>query len=270
MTDHATLDLVLSAPVNLRDLGGIPVAGGVIRDGFAIRTDDLAVVTAEVAAELVDAGLRSVIDLRSKDEVAMTGRGPLAAHGDVAYHHIPFLGDIGQAMGDTPLTQASFGEMYVRMFDRAAPQIVSALAIIAHSPGATAFHCAAGQDRTGVLAASLLLALGADHEDIVADYARTGENSAAIQERIRPVVGVLMARLGVDLDRFAQAAQRTEFSEAPMRALLETLVERHADPLAPLREAGLNDALIGRLRERATAPAATAAGSGAAGSGAAA
>jgi protein-tyrosine phosphatase len=248
-----TLDLVLSAPVNLRDLGGIAVDGGVIRDGFAIRTDDLSVVTAEVAAGLVDRGLRSVIDLRSMDEVAMTGRGPLAGHAEVAYHHIPFLGSIGQAMGDTPPTQATFGEMYVRMVDRAAPQIVSALAIIAHSPGTTAFHCAAGQDRTGVLAAALLLALGAEHEDIVADYARTGENSAAIQERIRPVVGVLMTRLGFDLDRFAQAAQRTEFSDAPMRALLATLTERHGDPLAPLREAGLTEGLIRRLRERAIA-----------------
>ncbi|MDF2506563.1 MAG: transcriptional regulator, partial [Microbacterium sp.] len=46
-------DLVLSAPVNLRDLGGIAIDGGVLREGLAIRTDDLAYVTEQVADELV-------------------------------------------------------------------------------------------------------------------------------------------------------------------------------------------------------------------------
>ncbi|EED6225659.1 tyrosine-protein phosphatase, partial [Salmonella enterica subsp. enterica serovar Haifa] len=57
--------LVLSAPVNLRDLGGIPIDGGLLRDGLAIRTDDLAYVTEEVAGQLVDGGLTAIIDLRS-------------------------------------------------------------------------------------------------------------------------------------------------------------------------------------------------------------
>lgn len=72
------------------------------------------------------------------------------------------------------------GYAYADMVDRSAAEIVTALGIIAHAPGATAFHCAAGRDRTGVLAAMLLLALGASDEDIVADYARTDENLAAI------------------------------------------------------------------------------------------
>ena len=32
----ADIDLVLSAPVNLRDLGGIPIDGGVLREGLAL------------------------------------------------------------------------------------------------------------------------------------------------------------------------------------------------------------------------------------------
>lgn len=252
MTITSTIPgLELSAPVNLRDLAGIPIEGGVIQPGFAIRTDDLSYVTEEAAAQLVGQGLSAIIDLRSKDETVLTGRGPLA-NTAVTYHHLPFLSSIDEDVkpGGT-FNQAAFAQMYVRMFDRAAANIVSALGIMAHTPGASAFHCAAGQDRTGVLAASLLLALGASHEDIIADYVRTGENSSAIQARIRPVIGVLMARLGIDLDAMAQAAARTEFSDVPMRALLSGLAERHGDPLVPLRAAGLTDALIQRLRERA-------------------
>lgn len=38
------------------------------------------------------------------------------------------------------------------------------------SSGAVVFHCTAGKDRTGILAAILLLLLGARDEDILADY----------------------------------------------------------------------------------------------------
>ncbi|MFI2105290.1 tyrosine-protein phosphatase [Isoptericola sp. NPDC019693] len=257
--------LALSAPVNLRDLGGIAVDGGAVRPGFALRADDLAIVTPDAADALVDGGLRAVIDLRSADEVALTGRGPLGAQRSVTYHHVPLMADIGRATDDAAtlpdgtsatdlIDQRRFGRMYVRMYEDAAPQIVTALAIIAHAPGAVAFHCAAGQDRTGVLAASLLLALGAEQDDIVTDYARTGENSAAIMERIAPLMQPLMRRYGLDLDEAARAAVRAEFSPEPMRELFAALAERHGDPLAPLRAAGLTDGLIARLRERAVAP----------------
>lgn len=249
--------LALSAPVNLRDLGGIPVAEGTVRAGVAIRADDLSIVTAEVAADLVQGGLRAVIDLRSTDEVAFTGRGPIGARPEVTYHHVPFMATIGDAADAADpselLDQHRFGRMYLRMYEGAAGQIVTALAIIAHAPGAVAFHCAAGQDRTGVLAASLLLALGADTDDIVADYARTGENSAAIMQRIAPTMEPLMRRYGFELDAAARAATRAEFSPEPMRELFVALTERHGDPLAPLRDAGLTDGLIARLRERAIA-----------------
>ncbi|WP_369371268.1 tyrosine-protein phosphatase [Promicromonospora sp. Populi] len=254
MTGTAPMPLPLSAPVNLRDLGGIPVDGGVLRAGFALRADDLAIVTEEVAGDLVDGGLRAVIDLRSADEVGMTGRGPLGAQVAVSYHHVPLIVGIGPSDEGDPLDQTSYAPMYVRMYEGSAPQIVTALAIIAYAPGAVAFHCAAGQDRTGVLAAALLLALGADVDDIVSDYTRTGESSAAIMARISPMMAPLMARFGLDLEEAARAALGREFSPAPMRDLLGTLTERYVDPLTPLRAAGLSDDLVARLRERAMTP----------------
>jgi protein-tyrosine phosphatase len=41
------------------------------------------------------------------------------------------------------------------------------------------FHCTAGKDRTGILAAVVLGALGVGDDDIVADYMLTGETRAA-------------------------------------------------------------------------------------------
>lgn len=244
-----------SAPVNLRDLGGVRIAGGVLRHGFAIRADDLSYVTDEIAAQLVDDGLRSVIDLRSNIETAITGRGPLADHA-VTYHHVPLLTDITGALRSEDFVSGDYcgryAPMYVSMFERAAPLIVHALAVMATAPGAVAFHCAAGKDRTGVLAASLLLALGADDETIVADYGRTGPNVAAVMARARAVTGPMMRAMGVRIDPAALAAGEAGFSAEAMRSTLAVLRARYdGDALAPVRRAGLNDALIDMLRARA-------------------
>ena len=251
MTLIDTTELPLSAPVNLRDLGGIPVDGGTVRSGFAIRADDLSIVDVETASALAEEGLTTIIDLRSADEVKFTGRGPFDTL-PVTYHHVPFMASIGDA-GAEAHDQSRFGSLYVRMLDEAAPRVVQALAIIAYAPGAVAFHCAAGQDRTGVLAASLLLALGASPDAVVADYVRTGENSDAIRRRLEPTIGRLMAKFGLDLDEAARAATRSEFSPEPIRGLIAHLGGDGTDPLVALRAAGLDDGLIARLRERAVA-----------------
>ncbi|PPG36461.1 protein-tyrosine-phosphatase [Pseudoclavibacter sp. RFBG4] len=254
-----TLDITLSAPVNLRDLGGTPIAGGTLREGLAIRADDLSVITEADARELTAGGLASVIDLRTADEVALTGRGPLAAH-PVAYHHLPLMGSVGGGLptaDEHGSAHAGMGEMYALMVETAAPQLAAALGIIAVSPGATAFHCAAGRDRTGVLAAMLLLALGAADDDIVRDYAKTDANMGAILARIGPTMSVLLAKFGMDLEEVSKLNGSlmgdAEPMDVSMRILLARLRERNGDPLAPLRAAGLTDATIAQLRARAIA-----------------
>lgn len=244
-------DIDRSPLANLRDLGGIRAADGVTRSGVVWRSDDVSLLDEDSAVKLLDNGLRSVIDLRSIAEIGLTGRGVLEAH-PVSYHHIPFMTSVRQSVTspDVALHQSRFAQMYINLYINAAPQIVSALAAIAHAPGTVVFHCAAGQDRTGVLAAALLLTLGADQDAIVRDYVRTGENSEAIRYRIAPIIGPLMAEMGLELDEAARAAMRAEFSPAPMSGLLGHLHSTFPEPLAPLRSAGLSDGLIHQLRDR--------------------
>ena len=265
VTDDFTIKL--TAPVNLRDLGGLPVADGVIADGFALRSDDLATITADAAEQLVEAGMRNVIDLRSKDEVFITGRGPLLDHA-VRYHHIPLLGSIREAAGYTgpeaaavaaAATAANVSDappmstLYIHMVERSPEALVTALAVMAHAEGASAFHCAAGKDRTGILAAVLLLGLGADDETIIEDYRRTYENLADITERAGAYMSQVMARAGFDMSALrarADADQERQRSEQAMADTLRSLREKYSDPLLPLRQAGLTPALEAALRER--------------------
>lgn len=267
MTLTQDLTITLTEPVNLRDLGGTRVADGVIAHGFALRSDDLATITEDAADQLIERGLRGVIDLRSTDEVFITGRGPLLDR-PVAYHHVPYMRSIKDAASKPNTTAAiaaaaqnttpglpSMHDMYVSLFETVPGTIVSTLAILAHSEGATAFHCAAGKDRTGVLAAALLLALGADDETIIEDYRITYRNLDGIMTRTGGYMHHVMARAGFDLDALRAdvmdvETQRTR-DEAAMAQALATLRLRYTDPLTPLYAAGLTSTLIHTLRQRA-------------------
>ena len=77
--------------------------------------------------------------------------------------------------------------------------IAAALAILSDSSAYPAvFHCSAGKDRTGVLAALLLGLLGVPDETIVADYALSAaamEHLIAYYQRSFPDAGERLSRL---------------------------------------------------------------------------
>ena len=82
-----------------------------------------------------------------------------------------------EAAPDTP---QSVGEGYVSMADEGGRAIGGAVALLARPDALPAvFHCTAGKDRTGILAAIVLSAVGVRDEDIVANYMLTGESRAA-------------------------------------------------------------------------------------------
>lgn len=153
---------------NLRDLGGYPAAGGrTTAWGRLFRGDGLHRLD---PADCEALGLTTVLDLRTHDEIARRGR--LEADG-VAWHHLPLI----QAIWDPGwLTEAMtperfLADRYLAMLDEGADAIGSALRILAEADRLpAAFHCAAGKDRTGVLAALVLSLLGVDDDTIAADY----------------------------------------------------------------------------------------------------
>jgi protein-tyrosine phosphatase len=178
---------------NVRDLGGLAAAGGRTRSGVLLRSDALDQLTAADVRRLVDdAGLAHVVDLRSAHERVERGRGPLGAT-PVRYTEVEVIGpdDLARrsearaaafASGLPPARIISDG--YVELLELGAPAFGAAFAAIVEPGGSPALvHCAIGKDRTGVLTAVLLDAAGVDRDEIIADYARTGERMAPIIER---------------------------------------------------------------------------------------
>jgi len=214
MDPHAPLPperlVPLAGAFNFRDLGGYPGRDGRrTRWGVLFRSDTLHELTGSDLEVIRSLGLTTVVDLRTRRELERTGRGPLGSE-PLAYHHLSVIREGGE--GEAVAAPAPAGEdlagRYLWYLDVGAQPLVEALSLMAepgHLP--LVFHCAAGKDRTGVLAALVLDILGVDRRDIVDDYMITGGRMELILGRYRsdPVLAERMAavpasRFGVEAD----------------------------------------------------------------------
>jgi protein-tyrosine phosphatase len=171
----------LEAAHNFRDIGGYHTDDGrQTRWNLLYRADGLSNVTDRDEETLRPLGLRTVIDLRSHAELAERGHFPHQRF-DVEFEHLPILDELWP---ETALTD--FGNdreflvwAYQDMLHVGAHRFAHAIRRLAR-PGAfpAVFHCTAGKDRTGLLAALLLSALGVRREDVLADYALTAAGIA--------------------------------------------------------------------------------------------
>src|SRR3954451_13424018 len=179
--------VVLESAFNFRDLGGYPAGPGRrTRWRTLFRADGLHRLTEPDLEILRRLGLCTVINLRTENERVERGRFPIEAH-PVGYHHLSLMDVIWDPAdapaAHEPATAFLLGK-YIEMVSRAEDRVADAFRILA-APDALpgVFHCAAGKDRTGVLAGLLMSTLGVADDDVVADYALTALAMAQMQAR---------------------------------------------------------------------------------------
>ncbi|MBO0815346.1 MAG: tyrosine-protein phosphatase [Actinobacteria bacterium] len=192
----------LEGAANVRDLGGFATQdGGQTVAGRLLRGDNLQELSPSDVTRLVgDIGLTTVVDLRSTAELVSEGPAPLDAVAAVRHAHHPILPEKGSAtdvVADVLLVQGRDEQdrsrypadplcgHYLGYLEDRPDQVVAALRSVAAADGAALVHCAAGKDRTGVVVALALTAVGVRPQDVVADYAATGERIIGIVERLR-------------------------------------------------------------------------------------
>lgn len=171
--DQTWQRLPLEGVVNARELGGYPTRSGAqTRWRRFLRSDSLVWATSADVEFLRNYGVRAVIDLRGAEEV---GRQPDVSLGDdVAYTNISIyeinIADYEAALRKFPDGKFHATSVYDAMFENAAA-VRECMEFIASAPeGCVLFHCMVGKDRTGVLAAILLLLAGCDREDVLSSY----------------------------------------------------------------------------------------------------
>jgi protein-tyrosine phosphatase len=175
----------LTGTVNFRDLGGHATPDGPIRYGRVYRSDSLAhVVPSDVEHLVEERGVRTVVDLRGATEVDAYPNHPMRDAG-ATIHHIPLIDPAKRE--STPGLEwetMSLVDLYRFILGSAGPQFVEVLQIIAEPANhPLVFHCAAGKDRAGLIAATVLGLLRVDDEEIVADYAQTSAALEALKAR---------------------------------------------------------------------------------------
>ena len=168
--------LPLEGVSNARELGGYPCLKGFTKYKSFLRTDDLSRLTEKDIQTLLAYGITSVIDLRSKSELLKLPNPFADGVKGINYINIPLMNDDVASPDFTRLVldnaEGYLKQAYIDMINNSQRAVCDIFRFIAgQNEGCTVFHCTAGKDRTGIIAALLLGLAGVSHADILANYA---------------------------------------------------------------------------------------------------
>lgn len=223
--------------LNVRELGGHPTSdGATTRLHSLLRADDLVQLTGEGIQALADYGVRTVVDLRWPGEVAARPH-PVAGKATVRYHHISLLAN-DETQWASLSGECTKETWKCMVLEHTRPQLKEVLEVIADAATEPLlFHCVAGKDRTGLIAALLLALADVEAEAIAADYAASTSQLAD---------AYLVRYSNLEREEIMEALRCPEEGAHNMLAYLA----QYGGAAGYLRTIGLSDARIARLRAR--------------------
>lgn len=240
--------LRLASVDNFRDVAGsgYPTRDGrQMRTGVFFRSNDLRLAEEDHAA-IADVGLRAILDLRSDVEISVhpdpVVPGAEALHFDAIgipmervagletrEAAVDLMNEVYRAFVTEPKSRDAFGGVF-RQLATGGPQL---------------FHCSAGKDRTGWVAALLLHIAGVDDPTIESDYLLTNALTAASRARTEAEIVAHLGEEGVAVYDPVFVAD-----VAYLRTALAAVESEYGDRSSYLRDGlGLDDSVIARLRE---------------------
>ena len=246
MTQDPRRRIEIEGAYNFRDIGGYETSEGQLtRWQTFLRADNVSTLPQHSQDTLVSTyGVRTVIDLRRRDEIDGQPDNVLARSPRVRYHNVDIVGDMGFDQVESAEPRDRIHASYRNMLDRRGPKFGETLRVLAR-PGAlpAMYHCMGGQDRTGIVSALLLSLAGVPTETIAADYTLTAEY------RINAYLGPNSIEPEADPADYTVEAYRTR--NCPPGVMLDTLTyidERYGGVEAYVRSTGVTDDDIAALR----------------------
>ncbi|MBO0693425.1 MAG: tyrosine-protein phosphatase [Acidimicrobiaceae bacterium] len=231
--------IALESSFNFRDLGGYVGAGGrPVRWRTLFRSDGLYRLTPADLTQLVGLRLRTVIDLRTASELEQLGRISWP-DGSLAFHHLPLMDVLPpqDTYDQDWVDPARVARQYVAMLTSGSKAITSAIDVLCDPASyPLAYHCFVGKDRTGILSAVVLSALGVGHADIANDYALS-------EDAMRRMMAWLAANQPDVAKRYeSSTAAIVAASPETMEHFLADLDDRYGGAEGYLRSLGRPDA----------------------------
>jgi protein tyrosine/serine phosphatase len=244
-------DLIWDGCLNVRDLGGLPTSdGGETRFGSVIRADSVRQLSDAGWQALVDAGVRTAIDLRGDHEREDDPPAELP----IEVVHVPFMEaneeeweeiaeELETATSSAPDDATSTRDAYLIFLERFSANVAASVRAVANAPeGAVVIHCVGGKDRTGLLSAFLLHLAGVSDDEIAADYGHS-------EVRLQPRHDAWFAAAADDEE--LERLRRISASPAEaMRGVFAELERRYGGVEGYLRSTGLSDDELERARAR--------------------
>lgn len=221
---------------NLRDVGGYPLAsGGTLRSGLLFRGAAPGDATPTGAKQIAALGLRTIVDLREPAELDQLPSPEV--DGWVTTHN-PIYRDRVDVNGVRDLAT-----LYSKILRECTDSVVSAVTALAQPDALPALvHCSLGKDRTGVVIAVVLSALGVPDDVVAEDFRRTDD---AFSEEERAHRFQRAVEIG-----FSQQQVATLFGSPPevMRGLLDEVREEFGSTARYLLAHGVSAEDLAALR----------------------
>ena len=159
---------------NLRDLGGLRLGDGTRTEtGRLYRSGRVESMETTGWRSAKRSGVRTIVDLRNADEIGRRVGDPEvddASTESIERLHRPIEDQRHEEF------MARYGELlshpayYPANFEYFPSLLAMAIEAIVNARQAVVFHCSAGKDRTGLIAATLLTLNGVVLEDVLRDY----------------------------------------------------------------------------------------------------
>ena len=229
---------------NVRDLGGYKTEDGHrTKSHTLIRAGNLDKLPEASQQQLIAYGIKTVIDIRDEWEVAHYPNA-FADSPHVTYLNIPLLGDAlsnDDAWQKDTADYDRLSDLYITYLEGCKRQIAAILTTIANQDMPTVFHCHAGKDRTGIIAALLLSMSGVSVEDIATDYSLSDQH---IQHLITEWRQYAVAN-GQDMEEFAR---KTASRPETMVEMMDYLNRTYGSTRDYLRSCGISDVVIDTIK----------------------
>jgi protein-tyrosine phosphatase len=231
---------------NVRDLGGLPTSTGrQTRLHRIVRSGNLDKIPLASQEQLLTYGVATIVDIR--DEWESANYPNVFQHSSrVMYHNLPLLGDAlsNDATWKSESEEYEYlHELYIKYLERCQNQIAGIFTAIAEGESITLFHCHAGKDRTGLIAALLLSVVGVANHDIAEDYRLSDTQITHLIDEWRQYA----LQHGQDMERFDRKVQSVP------QTIIETLryvQNEYGDTSHYLQTCGVSRASLTRLQER--------------------
>ena len=171
--------------LNLRELGGYQTTNGkYIKPRTLLRSDSLHRLPVSSQQQLIDYGIKTIIDLRSSLEVAKEAY-LLSNRTEIEYFNLPLVHENKRNIIES-IKDKTLLELNIHLLQERANSIKTILETVATKQAPILIHCAVGKDRTGIISALLLAIAGVSVETIAQDYNLSDVHLASLYDQMRP------------------------------------------------------------------------------------